>query len=166
MYAEIAVNISLGPWTGGPGAPPPSYHYRVPPDLAAQVQPGQLVRVPFGARPAQGIILSLTDTLPPLPEGTRVRPLETLSDETPVLTPAQLALARWIAETTLSPLAETVWAMVPPGLEERAHVMVERTEDEGPKTKDEGRRTEDGPGKAEGGTQKAADGVGVPLVGT
>ena len=129
MYAEIAVNVSLGPWTGGPGAPPPSYHYRVPSDLAAQVQPGQLVRVPFGARPAQGIILSLTETLPPLPDGTRVRPLDAISDEIPVLTPAQLDLARWIAETTLSPLAETVWAMVPPGLEERAHVMVERTED-------------------------------------
>ena len=132
MYAEIAVNVSLGPWTGGPGSPPPSYHYRVPPDLAAQVQPGQLVRVPFGARPAQGIILSLTESLPPLPEGTRIRPLEALSDAIPVLTPVQLALARWIAATTLSPLAETVWAMVPPGLEERAHVMVERTEDSPP----------------------------------
>ncbi|MCW5849981.1 MAG: primosomal protein N' [Anaerolineae bacterium] len=132
MYAEIAVNVSLGPWTGGPDAPPPSYHYRVPPDLAAQAQAGQLVRVPFGARPAQGIILSLTETLPPLPDGTRVRPLEAISDAIPVLTPAQLHLARWIAETTFSPLAETVWAMVPPGLEERAHVMVERTEDTPP----------------------------------
>ncbi len=139
MYAEIAVNVSLGPWTGGQGAPPPAYHYRVPTALAAAIAPGQLVRVPFGARPAQGIVLSLTETAPILPNGAKIRPLDAIADPRPVLAPAHLALARWIADTTLSPLADVVWAMVPSGLEEKAHVVVELVAGE----------------KAEGGRRKA-----------
>lgn len=142
MYAEIAVNIALGPWTSSQGAPPPSYHYRVPADLMATITVGQLVRVPFGARPAQGVVLSLSDQRPDLPAGTTIRAIETIADPAPVLSEPLLTLAHWIAETTLSPLSETVWSMLPPGLEEKAHQMVELTDD-GRWTIDDGRSTED-----------------------
>ncbi|MFN8499319.1 MAG: primosomal protein N' [Anaerolineae bacterium] len=127
MYAEIAVNVPMGSWTGGEGAPPAAYHYSTPPHLAPTLAPGHLVRVPFGARPALGVLLSLTDTAPPLKAGARMRPIEDLVDPIPVLTAAQIRLAYALAEDTLAPLAEVVWAMIPAELDKKAHLMVEAT---------------------------------------
>ncbi|MFN8482916.1 MAG: primosomal protein N' [Anaerolineae bacterium] len=125
MYAEIAVNVPMGSWTGGEGAPPAAYHYSVPTSLAHALAPGHLVRVPFGARPALGIVLSLTDTVPPLKPGARIRPIEDLVDPTPALTAAQIRLAFALAEDTLAPLAEVIWVMIPAELDKKAHLMVE-----------------------------------------
>ncbi len=129
MYAEIAVNVPMGSWTGGEGAPPAAYHYSVPPDLAAALASGHLVRVPFGARPALGIVLSLTETKPTLKDGARIRPIDDLVDPTPALTQAQIQLAFALAEDTLAPLAEVVWTMVPAELDKKAHLMVEAVPD-------------------------------------
>ncbi len=132
MYAEIAVNVPMGSWTGGEGAPPAAYHYSVPPNLAATLAPGHLVRVPFGARPALGIVLSLTQTKPTLKEGARIRAIEDLVDPTPALTAAQIRLAFALAEDTLAPLAEVIWAMAPAELDKKAHLMVEALPDAAP----------------------------------
>jgi primosomal protein N' (replication factor Y) len=44
------------------------------------------------------------------------RPIESLADEPPLLQPYQVELARWIAAHYAAPLAETVRAMIPPGI--------------------------------------------------
>ncbi|MFN8472087.1 MAG: primosomal protein N' [Anaerolineae bacterium] len=129
MYAEIAVNVPMGSWTGGEGAPPAAYHYSVPSSLAPALIPGHLVRVPFGARPALGIVLSLTESAPALKPGARIRPIDDLVDPTPALTAAQIRLAYALAEDTLAPLAEVIWAMVPAELDKKAHLMVEAAPD-------------------------------------
>jgi len=110
-YAEIVVNVPIR--TG-----PQTFHYRIPPTLAGQLEPGHLVTVPFGPRPAQGVVVALSDTSP-LPDHEH-KDVEGLVDETPVLTPAQLALARWIADYYLCSLLDAVLLMVPPGLGQRA----------------------------------------------
>lgn len=129
MYAEVAVNVLLGPWSGGKDSPPPTYHYRVPAPLVGQLSPGHMVRVPFGARPAQGIVLALTVDRPANLALTQIRDIASIADPTPVLTPPLLDLARWMAEATLTPLGETVWSFVPAGIEERAHVVAALTAD-------------------------------------
>jgi primosomal protein N' (replication factor Y) len=44
------------------------------------------------------------------------RPIESLADEPPLLQPYQVELAHWIAAHYAAPLADTVRAMIPPGI--------------------------------------------------
>jgi len=110
-YAEIVVNVPIG-------AGPQTFHYRIPPALAGRLEPGHLVTVPFGPRPAQGVVVALSDTSPLKEE--EHKDIEGLVDETPVLTPAQIALARWIADYYHSSLLDALLLMLPPGLDQRA----------------------------------------------
>jgi primosomal protein N' (replication factor Y) len=106
-YAEVAVHL---------GRVQGTFHYHLTPLLKTVVRPGHLVVVPFGPRRVQGVVVALTDASP-VPE---TRPLDGLVDPEPVLTPAQLDLARWMSEATRSTLAESLAIMLPPGLSRRA----------------------------------------------
>ncbi len=115
MFVEVAVN--LPPVRG-------TFHYHLPPELQNRVLPGHLVTAGFGSRMVQGVVLSLTDTSP-VPE---TRPIETLLDPNPVITPAQMDLARWLADETLSPIIECITIMLPPGLSQQADSLYELLE--------------------------------------
>ncbi|MGH2409280.1 MAG: hypothetical protein ACRDGS_02815, partial [Chloroflexota bacterium] len=71
------------------------YTYRVPEALAALVQPGMLVEVPFGPRALAGIVVSLNA---PAEAGIRLRDLKAVLDPLPCLTPIQIRLAEWLAK--------------------------------------------------------------------
>lgn len=107
-YAEVAVNL---PAVRG------TFHYHVP-DAArfAELAPGHLVTVSFGARRAQGLVVELTHTA----AVEETKPLEDVVDPDPVLTSAQLELARWMAQATHSPLIDCLTVMLPPGLSQQA----------------------------------------------
>lgn len=107
MYVEVAVN--LPPVRG-------TFDYHVPPELERQVQPGHLVTVPFGKRRLQGVVLSS----PPEPQVPETKPIEGLVDPLPVLSAAQLELARWMQTETLAPLIDCLTLMIPPGLSKQA----------------------------------------------
>jgi primosomal protein N' (replication factor Y) len=47
-----------------------------------------------------------------------------LVDPRPVLTPAQLDLARWLSEQSLAPLAQCIDRMLPPGLSQQAELVL------------------------------------------
>jgi primosomal protein N' (replication factor Y) len=107
MYVEVAVNL------------PPvqcTFHYHLPPELHGQVRAGHLVTAPFGNRRVQGVVV---DT-PARAEVPETRPIEALLDPEPVLTPAQLALAGWMAQEYRAPLIECLTLMLPPGLSQLA----------------------------------------------
>jgi primosomal protein N' (replication factor Y) len=91
-----------------------TFHYHLPPELEHRLAPGHLVWVPFGAREVQGFVLNLCDASP-----VPTKPIKRLARPEPVLTPAQLELARWIAHTYVAPLAEAVKLFLPPGLMEK-----------------------------------------------
>jgi primosomal protein N' (replication factor Y) (superfamily II helicase) len=93
-----------------------TFHYHVPPELAEQVRPGHLVRVPFASQRVQGIVLGRVE----VPEVSETRPLEGLVDRDPVLTPAQIELGRWMSRTYAATLGECFELMLPPGLAQRA----------------------------------------------
>jgi primosomal protein N' (replication factor Y) len=116
-YYEIAVNLP-----GVQGA----YTYHAPAELEGQLAAGHLVEVPFGRQDVQGVILQQVAT----PEVPETRPIAGLFDPLPVLTPAQIGLARQLASETLSPLAAIVELMIPPGLRQQAdtryHLRPER----------------------------------------
>jgi len=126
-YAEIAVNAPLRgrPKTDEGLAPgyshlAPTFHYSIPSHLEGLVAPGQLVRVPFGPRTLQGIILAISDTSPV----EETRDIEEIAAPQPVLLPFQIELARWISRQYLSPLIDALLLMLPPGLGRRARMMI------------------------------------------
>jgi primosomal protein N' (replication factor Y) len=72
---------------------------------------GHLVWAPFGHQEVQGVVARLADSAP-----LTTRPLLRLARPEPVLTTAQLDLARWIAQEYVAPVSEAVKLFLPPGL--------------------------------------------------
>src|SRR5262245_11836763 len=84
-YAELAIYQAPGRQT---------YHYEIPAGLSVGI--GQMVEVSFRVGRSQGIVLDLSETSP-VP---RTKPILDVLLPDPVVTPTQIALARWMAEET------------------------------------------------------------------
>ncbi|MEZ0395036.1 MAG: primosomal protein N' [Anaerolineales bacterium] len=110
IYARVAVNV---PALSG------EFDYHLPPELEGRVGAGHLVVVPFGKQTVQGVVLELTATA----SVAETKPVLDLLDPLPVLTPAQIALARWMAAHFLAPLAAMVNLMLPAGLSQQADTL-------------------------------------------
>ncbi len=100
-FVEVAVDAPTGIGR--------TFSYSVPD--GSEALPGQLVIVPFGPRRAQGIVFELADS----PQVEHVRPVLRSEGVVPVLTEAQLRLARWVSEYYMCSLFEAVAPMLPPG---------------------------------------------------
>ena len=109
-YAEVAVS--------SPPARRKTFSYTVPDRLSVEV--GQAVWVPFGSRFIQGIVFDLSAR--PLVEETKE--IAVVIDPHPLLSPAQVELARWISERYLSPLFAAAALMLPPGFERKVITFV------------------------------------------
>ena len=107
VFVEIAVNV---PHVSG------VFHYHLPAELEGRVDRGHLVTVPFGKQMVQGVVLSVVDA----PSVPQTRPVEALLDPQPVVTGAQIELARHLSEVTLTPLSVCLALMLPPGLSQLA----------------------------------------------
>ena len=105
-WAEVVVN---SPASRGK----PTFTYEVPAGLS--IRTGHLVRVPFGSRQLSGVVVALADAPPEF----ATKPLAALLEAEPVLTPPQIALARWIADFYRAPLAQAIRLLLPPGLQPR-----------------------------------------------
>ncbi len=126
-FARIAVNV---PSVAG------IFDYQLPPELEGKIGVGHLVTVPFGKQTVQGVVFCLLAE-PSVPE---TKTILDLLDPQPVLNSAQIALAQWLAEETLSPLAACLGLMLPVGLAQQADVLY-RTVDRGRRTVDNSLRS-------------------------
>ncbi len=100
-YAEIAVNAFVNQ----------TFHYHVPPELTDKLLVGHLVQVAFGTALQHGIVLALEETSPV----EQTKPITAILDPLPVVTPHQIAVARWMAERYLAPVGLCLWLWLPPG---------------------------------------------------
>lgn len=105
MYVEVAVNRPIQN----------TFHYHIPPELTGRLTPGHLVKIGFGTGRTTGVVLALHEATP-VP---KTKPVLERLDPEPVVTEAQLALARWLTEHTLAPIGLCIWLMLPPGLAKR-----------------------------------------------
>ena len=80
---------------------------------------GHLVVAPFGKQTVQGVVLHFIDK----PSTPQTREIIELVDPDPVLTPAQVALAESLADSTLAPLAAIIALFLPPGLSQQADML-------------------------------------------
>jgi primosomal protein N' (replication factor Y) len=110
MFAEVVVNLPNLNAT---------YHYSIPESLRETLAAGHLVTVPFGGRRAQAVVVGLSRAAPV----AEVKAVEELVEAEPVLSAAQLDLARWLSHTYLAPLIECLRLMLPPGLSQRADTL-------------------------------------------
>ena len=107
-FAEVAVDA--------PTEPGRTFSYRIPDEL--DVSPGQLVRVPFGARTLQGVVFSLAEHSQ-VSDGETKDIAASVFDE-PLLGETRLQLARWISDYYICSLFEAVAPMLPSGSRVRA----------------------------------------------
>lgn len=129
-YAQVVVHVPLNPTlppkaeSDTSDAPPyrwldRSFTYHIPPELAADIRIGQLVWVPFGSRRLQGVVVDLSETT----ELAQTRDVESIVYPEPLLTLRQVELARWLAHRYLAPLADAVWLLLPPGIEDKVETF-------------------------------------------
>ncbi len=116
MYVQLAINM---PAVSG------VFDYHVPQELSEQIQPGCLVEAPFGKQKVQGIVLRVVAE----PAVQETRPVTSLLDPLPVLTPVQMALAARVAEVTLSSPSLVLHSMLPPGLNQQADALFSASPD-------------------------------------
>ena len=116
MFAHVLT--SAASWSDEP-----LLTYAVPPELEDEIAPGQLVAVPYGERLVEGIVWHVLDLLPRANEDPR--PISTLLDPLPALLPHQRALAEWMANYYVTPLAHTALMMLPPGLMQRSKMVLQ-----------------------------------------
>lgn len=109
-FADVAVN------SGQPGRR--AFTYGVPAGMT--VLPGQAVFVPYGTRVLQGVVLGLRDDSPV----EEVRAIDAVADPHPVLDEAHIAISRWLSETYLAPLWDSVAVCLPSGYGQRSVTMV------------------------------------------
>jgi primosomal protein N' (replication factor Y) len=81
---------------------------------------GQAVFVPFGPRILQGVVLGISNEC----DIERVRPIDAVADDVPVLHSVHIRLARWLSETYLAPLWDCVAACLPSGYGQKFVTMV------------------------------------------
>ncbi len=116
---EVAVDAPAGPG-------PRTYTYAVPAGLGT-LEPGEAVLVPFGRGGRQAIGVILGPGAAPA-DGREVRAVVArVRSDGPLLPPLSLALAGWIADRYLAPLATVIRAMLPPGMLERLELVAEVT---------------------------------------
>lgn len=105
-YAEVCVN--------SPASQRRTFSYAIPTNLNIQV--GQAVFVPFGAKLLQGIVLKLTEQ----PAVEETRDIAGIIETRPVLSPTQIELAYWLSNYYLAPIFDVVALMLPPGFGRKA----------------------------------------------
>ena len=109
-YAEVAVDAPLGHTR--------TFSYSIPSHI--HVEPGQLVWVPLGPRPVQGVVFRLANA----PQVEQTRDIIGAVGPTPVAGSEGLRLAEWISDHYMSPLFDAVALLLPPGFQGRVRTLV------------------------------------------
>ena len=95
-----------------------TFTYGIPSHL--NVQPGQLVWVPFGSQTLQGIVVELASAQPDF----AIRDILQIVEPGPLLGPHHLQWGAWLSRHYRSPLFPALSLMLPPGFESRVRSSV------------------------------------------
>ncbi len=106
-----------------------TFSYSIPSHLQAHIRVGQLVEVPFREASLQGVIVGLADHPP---EHIDPRPLTAILEAAPVVSSAQLELAKWLSRRYLAPLSDCVWLFLPPGIRRSPETVARAIAEKGP----------------------------------
>jgi len=104
----------------------PLLTYLVPEAMQSELREGQLVAIPYGNKLVEGVVWNIfpDNRSITLDEDVELRPIQTILDSVPALLPHQRALAEWMADYYVTPLAYAAQMMLPPGLVQRSRVVL------------------------------------------
>jgi primosomal protein N' (replication factor Y) len=105
-----------------------TFHYRIPEKMKGSLQMGMRVLVPFKGRKVTGFAIDLLDH-PPKGVEEKLREVEELLDEVPLIDPQMLRFCRWISNYYLYPLGEVIKTGLPPGLQLKSELALSLTQD-------------------------------------
>jgi primosomal protein N' (replication factor Y) len=104
-----------------------TFHYRIPEKMRESLQVGMRVLVPFKGRKVTGFTIDLSDQ-PPKGVEEKLREVEGLLDEAPLIDSPMLRLYRWISDYYLYPLGEVIKTGLPPGLQLKSELILSLTQ--------------------------------------
>lgn len=121
-YADIVLPLAVA------GA----YTYRIPPTLGGNLVVGSRVVVPLGkSKRYTGIVIRLHEGQSSVSDD-KIKDIEELVDEHPLLLPHQIELWRWMAQYYLCCPGEVMKAALPAGLKLESETLLVATEDADP----------------------------------
>lgn len=120
-YAHVALNVPLNQL----------FSYHIPDDLADRLRVGHLVRVAFGTTTQPAVVLDISDSS----SVPQTKPIQDILDPLPVVDSVQIALAHWLAESTVAPIGAALWLWLPPAFTGRSvRVVYLADSDEAPRS--------------------------------
>ena len=105
-----------------------TFHYRIPEKLRDSLQIGMRVLVPFKGRKVTGFSIDLLEQ-PPKGVEEKIREVEDLLDEAPLIDPPMLRFYHWISDYYLYPLGEVIKTGLPPGLQLKSELILSLTQE-------------------------------------
>ena len=111
-YAQIALNLPINK----------TFHYRIPPAMAAGIEIGSRVWVPFGRQRLIGYIIAITNKAPLF----RVKDIEKVIDKKPILSGDIMRLTKWISDYYCTSWGNAIEAAVPAPLKKGKTDIKER----------------------------------------
>ena len=120
MAAPVAPTAATVCSVALPLPSPQPYRYRIPAALADRALPGARVVVPVRGSELVGVVVSLEDDA-----AGELKDLYAAPDPEPLLSPALLALARWLSGYYAAPLGVALRAMLPAALWGRSRLVAE-----------------------------------------
>ncbi|MDI7261409.1 MAG: primosomal protein N' [Thermodesulfobacteriota bacterium] len=118
IIVEVAVGLPISK----------TFHYVIPEGMRGSLQIGMRVLVPFKGRRVTGFTIDLLDQ-PTKGIEEKLREVEDLLDEAPLIDPQMLRFYRWISGYYLYPLGEVIKAGLPPGLHLKSELILSLTEE-------------------------------------
>ncbi len=100
-----------------------TFHYLIPEKMKGSIQIGVRVLVPFKGRKVTGYTIDLLEEPPKEVEG-KLKEVEDLLDEAPLISSPMLRFFRWISEYYLYPLGEVIKTGLPPGLQLKSELIL------------------------------------------
>jgi primosomal protein N' (replication factor Y) len=104
-----------------------TFHYRIPEKMIGSLRVGMRVLVPFKGRKVTGFSIDLLEQ-PPKGVEEKLREVEDLLDEAPLIDPQMLRFCRWISDYYLYPLGEVIKTGLPPGLQLKSELILSLTQ--------------------------------------
>jgi primosomal protein N' (replication factor Y) len=104
-----------------------TFHYRIPEKMKDSLRIGMRVLVPFKGRKVTGFSIDLLEK-PPKGVEEKLREVEDLLDEAPLIDPQMLRFHRWISDYYLYPLGEVIKTGLPPGLQLKSELILSLTQ--------------------------------------
>ncbi len=105
-----------------------TFYYLIPETMKESIQIGMRVTVPFKSRKVTGFVIRILDR-PPESLEEKLREVEALLDEAPLIDPQMLRFYQWVSEYYLHPLGEVIKTGLPPGLNLKSQWKLTLTEE-------------------------------------